>query len=92
MIALEFVRKSGSQWFVYSHKGKKLSKGYSSKAAADKRLREIEYFKHKDEAIRCGHCGTESEVTDKEKKSEAKCLIKQVVEGEDPQSLIRKLL
>lgn len=32
---------------VYSSKGKKLSKKYKTKAQAVKRLREIEYFKHK---------------------------------------------
>ncbi len=41
-----FVRKEDGQWFVYSEEGKKLSKGYGSKAEAAKRLGEIEYFKH----------------------------------------------
>lgn len=42
------IKKEGSEYFVYNHTGKKkLSKGYSSKKEAEKRLGEIEYFKHK---------------------------------------------
>lgn len=40
------VRKIGSQFFVFSENGKKLSKGYGSKKAAAKRLGQIEYWKH----------------------------------------------
>lgn len=38
-------------WYVYSEEGKKLSTGYESKEQADKRLGQIEYFKHNDEAL-----------------------------------------
>jgi hypothetical protein len=41
------IKKTGKGYTVYSKAGKKLSKEYGSKAAAEKRLREIEYFKHK---------------------------------------------
>lgn len=41
------IRKIGTKYYVYSEKGKKLSRGYSSKGQAAKRLHEIEYFKHK---------------------------------------------
>jgi hypothetical protein len=41
------IRKEGSEYFVYNKTGeKKLSKGYESKAAAEKRLGQIEFFKH----------------------------------------------
>lgn len=39
------IRKVGGSYYVYSSKGKKLSKGYRSRKDALKRLREIEYFK-----------------------------------------------
>jgi hypothetical protein len=41
------VRKTNKGYAVYSHSGKKLSKDYSSKEGAVKRLKQIEYFKHK---------------------------------------------
>ena len=41
------IRKVGGKYYVYSERGKKLSRGYKTKAAARHRLREIEYFKHK---------------------------------------------
>jgi hypothetical protein len=41
------VRKTGNTYAVYSKKGKKLTKKPMSKAEAKKRLRQIEYFKHK---------------------------------------------
>jgi hypothetical protein len=45
-LTLNVVRQAkGGLWYVYSKKGKKLSKGYKSKKEANKRLREIEYFK-----------------------------------------------
>lgn len=47
-LRIAYVRQEGSQWFVYSHEGKKLSKGYPSKKQAEERLHQIEYFKHKD--------------------------------------------
>lgn len=46
------VRKEGSEYFVFNKEGtKKLSKGYSSKAEAVKRLGQIEYFKSTDSQI-----------------------------------------
>jgi hypothetical protein len=42
------IRKSaGGGYQVTSHKGKRLSKKHLSHAAAVKRLRQIEYFKHR---------------------------------------------
>lgn len=41
------IRKVGSKYYVYSEKGKRLSRGYTSRKAAVKRLRQIEFFKHK---------------------------------------------
>lgn len=41
----EVVRRVGSQWFVFSQAGKKLSKGFGTEAEAQKRLHEIEFFK-----------------------------------------------
>lgn len=38
-------------WYVFSEEGKRLSKGYESQEQADKRLGQIEYFKHNDEAL-----------------------------------------
>lgn len=41
------IRKVGSEYFVFNESGeKKLSRGYSSKEQAKKRLGQIEYFKH----------------------------------------------
>jgi len=40
------IRKSGGKFIVVSKKGKKLSKP-TTKAKAKKRLKQIEYFKHK---------------------------------------------
>lgn len=40
------IRHKGGKYAVYSSKGKKLSKSMSKKKAL-KRLRQIEYFKHK---------------------------------------------
>jgi hypothetical protein len=47
LLKTAFVRESGGKYYVYSHKGKALSKGYASKEEANKRLGQIEYFKHK---------------------------------------------
>lgn len=41
------IRKTKSGYVVYSEKGKRLSRPYKSRAQAVKRLRQIEYFKHK---------------------------------------------
>lgn len=40
------IRKQGSQWCIFSKSGKKLG-CYPSKKQAQKRLREIEFFKSK---------------------------------------------
>lgn len=45
----EYIRKEGSKWVVKSHKGKTLGT-YDSKEEAAKRLKQIEFFKHKNEA------------------------------------------
>lgn len=39
------IKKSGDKYVVVSRKGKKLSKRLSKKAA-QKRLKQVEYFKH----------------------------------------------
>jgi len=53
-IQANVVRKEGGKWFVYSEEGKRISKGYSSKEEADKRLQQIEYFKMKgNQKLRC---------------------------------------
>lgn len=43
------VVKQGSNWVIKSHTGKTLGT-FKSKEEADKRLREIEFFKHKGES------------------------------------------
>jgi hypothetical protein len=37
--------KQGQNWFVRSHEGKNLGGPYRSKAAAEKRLAQVEWFK-----------------------------------------------
>lgn len=41
------IVKKGSQYYVKSEKGKNLGGPYKSKAEAKKRLKQVEYFKHK---------------------------------------------
>jgi len=41
------IRKVKGGYKVVSHSGKSLGGPYKSKAAAQKRLRQVEYFKHK---------------------------------------------
>lgn len=41
----EKIRKQGNNYVIYSKKGKKLG-SYTTKKAAQKRLGQIEYFKH----------------------------------------------
>lgn len=41
------IRKVRGGWVVLSEKGKKLSKVYQTMSDAKKRLKQIEYFKHK---------------------------------------------
>lgn len=43
------IVKSGERYVVMSKSGKRLSKP-TGKAAAEKRLKQIEYFKHKDKS------------------------------------------
>lgn len=45
---MEIIRKVGDKWYVYSHAGKKLGGPYDSLEAAKKRLKQIEYFKHRE--------------------------------------------
>ena len=40
------IRKEGDYWYVRSHDGRNLGR-YKTKAAAQKRLKQVEYFKHK---------------------------------------------
>ncbi len=40
------IRKKEDGYHVLSEKGKNLGGPYSTKEAADKRLRQVEYFKH----------------------------------------------
>lgn len=59
----EVIKKVGGKWQVQSHKGKNLGT-YTSKAAAHKRLGQVEYFKkHKNEAagIYCPKCNEPAE-------------------------------
>lgn len=44
------IRKCGSGWCVYSEKGRKLGGPYKTKSQATERLRQIEFFKHKDKS------------------------------------------
>lgn len=41
------VKPSGKGYAVYSESGKKLSKVYTTRSQAEKRLRQIHYFKSK---------------------------------------------
>ena len=41
------IVKEGGKYYVRSHKGKNLGGPYSSRKAAEHRLRAVEYFKHK---------------------------------------------
>lgn len=41
------IKKTPKGWVVYSESGKKLGGPYKTKAEATKRLRQVEYFKHK---------------------------------------------
>lgn len=41
------IRKEGSKYVVRSEEGKSLG-SYGSRAAAEKRLKQVEYFKHRD--------------------------------------------
>lgn len=44
------IRKQNGKWYVYSEDGtRRLGGPYGSKAQAEERLRQVEYFKHKGE-------------------------------------------
>ena len=43
------IKEENGKYYVYSEEGKRLSSGYPSKSQAEKRLGQIEYFKHQDE-------------------------------------------
>ena len=43
--AVAIIRHEGNKWVIYSHDGKKKLGEYTSKQAAVKRLRQIEWFK-----------------------------------------------
>ena len=47
---VEKIVKKGSQWQVQSEKGKNMGT-YDTKQEAEERLRQVEYFKHKNESI-----------------------------------------
>jgi len=40
------IRKESDGWHVRSEKGKNLGGPYKTKEAAEKRLKQVEYFKH----------------------------------------------
>ena len=44
---IAMIKKDKSGYKVVSEKGKNLGSGYKTRAAAAKRLRQVEYFKHK---------------------------------------------
>jgi len=44
---LIMIKKDKSGYKVVSEKGKNLGSGYKTRAEAAKRLRQVEYFKHK---------------------------------------------
>ena len=46
---LNFVEKRGDKWVVLSHDRKKVLATEDTKEAADKRLGQIEYFKHQNQ-------------------------------------------
>lgn len=41
------IKKVGNKYEVVSEKGKNLGGPYKTKAQAEKRLKQVEYFKHK---------------------------------------------
>lgn len=47
MIGKHMIKKQDSKYVVKSKSGKKTLGTYSTKKEAEKRLRQIEYFKHK---------------------------------------------
>ena len=78
----ETIRKTGSQYTVYSKKGKRMGT-YPSKKKAKERLRQIEYFKHVGEshescprtkASTC-HCEIVSKIAETEESVTAICVL-----------------
>jgi murein DD-endopeptidase MepM/ murein hydrolase activator NlpD len=49
----ETIKKMGNKWRVVSHKGRNLGT-YGSRKEAEKRLRQVEFFKHQSEAMDAG--------------------------------------
>ena len=47
MEAVAVLKQENGLWYVYSEKGKKLSKGYKTKKEAKRRLIQIEYWKER---------------------------------------------
>ena len=47
---VEKIVKKGSQWQVQSEKGKNMGT-YDTKQEAEERLRQVEYFKHKNKEV-----------------------------------------
>lgn len=41
------IVKQGGKWYLKSKKGKNLGGPYSSRAAAEHRMRQVEFWKHK---------------------------------------------
>jgi hypothetical protein len=48
-MASVMIRKEGDKYYVLSEKGRRLGGPYSTKEAAEKRLRQVEYFKQSKE-------------------------------------------
>ena len=44
-VKVSYIRQVGGKWRVFSEKGKNMGT-FPTKALAEKRLRQIEYFKH----------------------------------------------
>lgn len=49
-VVLSYIKHEGDKWVVYSEEGKELGK-YDSKAEAEERLKQIEYYKHHKAAV-----------------------------------------
>lgn len=46
---MNYIDKIGSQWYVLSKSGQRLSGGYGSQQQAEKRLEEIHYWSEENE-------------------------------------------
>lgn len=49
------IKHENGEYNVYSESGKCLGKGYKTKEEAEKRLKQVEYFKHKDKKAAIGY-------------------------------------